>query len=98
MSRLSSIQFTLVKLGLVTTILGGGWVVGGGFCKIKAKSAQPAWDQEKSSSGKKFESPKKSNFFPLELFSSNFFLVHIELEVLQRWLVPNHKEWNNKVA
>ena len=30
-------------------------------------------DQEKSSSGKKFESPKKSNFFPLELFSSNFF-------------------------
>ena len=34
------------------------------------------WDQEKSSSGKKFESLKKSNFFPLELFSSNFFLVH----------------------
>ena len=55
-------------------------------------------DQEKSSSGKKFESPKKSNFFSLKLFSSNFFLVHIELEVLQRWLVPNHKEWNNKVA
>ena len=43
------------------------------------------WDQEKSSSGKKFESPTKSNFFPLELFSSNFFLFHIEGEVLQHW-------------
>ena len=48
-------------------------------------------DQEKSSSGKKFESPKKSNFFPLELFSSNFFLVHIELEVLQRWQTTHFK-------
>ena len=28
------------------------------------------WDQEKSSSGKKFELPKKSNFFPLKLFFS----------------------------
>ena len=34
--------------------------------------------KEKSSSGKKFESPKKSNFFPLKLFSSIFFLVHME--------------------
>ena len=31
------------------------------------------WDQEKSSSGKKFELPKKSNFFPLELFPQIFF-------------------------
>ena len=42
-------------------------------------------DQEKSSSGKKFESPKKSNFFPVELFSSKFFWVHMEPDVLQQW-------------
>ena len=29
--------------------------------------------EEKSLSGKKFESPKKSNFFPLELFPPIFF-------------------------
>ena len=40
--------------------------------------------KEKSSIGKKIESPKKSNFFLLELFSSNFFLVHIEAVVLQK--------------
>ena len=46
----------------------------------------------KSSSGKKFELPKKSNFFPLELLSSNFSLVHIEAVVLPLILnlVPNH--------
>ena len=49
------------------------------------------WDQEKSSSGKKFELPKKSNFFPLELFSSNFFLVHMEAEVLQQWQTTHFK-------
>ena len=38
--------------------------------------------QEKSSSGKKLELPEKSNFFPLKLFSSNFFLVHIKAVVL----------------
>ena len=41
-------------------------------------------DQKKSLSGKKFELPKKSNFFPLELVSPNFFLVHKDLEVLQK--------------
>ena len=34
---------------------------------------------------KKFECPKKSNFFPLKLFSSKFFMVHMEAEVLQQW-------------
>ena len=42
-------------------------------------------------SGKKFELPKKSNFFPLELFSSNFFLVHMEAEVLQQWQTTHFK-------
>ena len=37
-------------------------------------------DQEKSSSGKKFEWPKN-----VELFPSIFFLVHMETVVLQRW-------------
>ena len=32
--------------------------------------------------GEKFESPKKSNFFPLDRFLLNF-LVHVELVVLQ---------------
>ena len=30
--------------------------------------ATTQWDQEKSSRGKKFKSPKNLNFFPLELF------------------------------
>ena len=38
-----------------------------------------------------FELPKKSNFFPLELFSSNFFLVHIEAVVLQKWQTTHFK-------
>ena len=47
-------------------------------------------------SGKKFEQKKvriaeKSNFFPLELFSSNFFLVHMEAEVLQQWQTTHFK-------
>ena len=37
----------------------------------------------KKLNGKKFKSLKKSNFFPLALFSSNFFLVCIEAVVLQ---------------
>ena len=65
-----------------------------------------AWDQEKSSSGKKFESPKKSNFFPVELFSSKNFLVHMEPDVLQSRdgrplilkLIPNNEDWNNEIA
>ena len=48
-------------------------------------------DQEKSSSGKKFESPKKSNFFPVELFSSKFFWVHMEPDVLQQWQTTHFK-------
>ena len=44
-------------------------------------------------SGKKFEVPKKLNFIPLKLFSSNFFLVHRELEVLQRWQTTHFKAY-----
>ena len=47
--------------------------------------------KEKSSSGKKFESPKKSNFFPLKLFSSKIFLVHMEADVLQQWQTTHFK-------
>ena len=45
--------------------------------------------QEKSSSEKKFESPKKLNFFPLKLFPFNIFLVHMDLGVLRIWQ-PTH--------
>ena len=61
-------------------------------------------DQEKSSRGKKFESPKKSNFFPLELFSSNFFgfiwnqMCYRDGRRLILKLIPNNEEWNNKIA
>ena len=55
------------------------------------RSAILQWDQEKSLSRKKFESPKKSNFFPLELFSSNCLLVHMEAEVLQQWQTIHFK-------
>ena len=55
--------------------------------------AQSAREEEKSLSGKKLESPKKSNFFPLELFSSNFFLVHTKLEVLKRWQTTHFKAY-----
>ena len=61
-------------------------------------------DQEKSLSGKKFELPKKSNFFPLELFSSNFFWFiwkqgcYSNGRPLILKLVPNDEEWNDKEA
>ena len=53
--------------------------------------------------GKKFERKKvwitkKSNFFSLELFSSTFFLVHMEAEVLQQWQTTHFKELNDKIA
>ena len=44
--------------------------------------------------GKKFELPKKSNFFPLELFSSKLFLVHMEAEVLQHWQTTHFKAYS----
>ena len=43
------------------------------------------------SNGKKLELPKKSNSFPLELFSSNFFSVHMEAEVPQQWQTNHFK-------
>ena len=47
--------------------------------------------EEKSSRGKKLDFFGNSNFFPLELFSSNFFLVHIEAVVLQNWQTTHFK-------
>ena len=49
------------------------------------------WKKEKSLNGKKFESLKKFNFFPLKLISSKFLLVHMEAEVLQQWQTPHFK-------
>ena len=54
----------------------------------------PEGDQEKSSSGKKFESAEKSNFFPLELFSSKFFWVHMEAIGLQKWQTTHFKAYS----
>ena len=61
--------------------------------------------EEKSSSGKKFESPKNSNLFPLELFSSNFFFgsygARCATEMADQSylkLIPNHEEWYDKIA
>ena len=48
-------------------------------------------DQDISSSGQKFELPKKSNFCPVELLSSIFFSVHIEGEELQQWQATHFK-------
>ena len=59
------------------------------------------WKEENSLSGKKSESTKKSNFYPLEFFLF-FFLVQIKAVVLQNgrqlilMLVPNDKEWSNQ--
>ena len=47
-------------------------------------------DPEKSSSGKKFESPKKSNFF-FSNFFLQFFFVHMEAAVLQQWQTTHFK-------
>ena len=55
---------------------------------------QVCWVEEKSSSRKKFESPKKSSFFSLELFSSKFFLVHMEAVVLQQWQTTHFKAYS----
>jgi hypothetical protein len=44
------------------------------------------WDQEKGSSGKRFESLKSRNFFRSNLFPANFFFqVHTDLLMTQRW-------------
>ena len=51
----------------------------------------PFRDQDISSSGQKFELPKKSNFCPVELLSSNFFSVHMEAEELQKWQATHFK-------
>ena len=60
--------------------------------KIKTKFKDPInRDQDISSSGQKFELPKKSNFCPLELLSSIFFSVHIEGEELQQWQATHFK-------
>ena len=53
------------------------------------------WVEEKSSSGKKVELSKKLNFFPLELFSSKSFLVHMEAKMLQEWQTTCFKAWPN---
>ena len=58
--------------------------------------------EEKSSSGKKFELPKKSNFFPLELFPPNIFWFiwkqrcYSNGRPLILKLVSNYEEWNDK--
>ena len=52
----------------------------------KHRGCSPAeWVERRSLSGKKFESPKKSNLFPLKLCTSKIFWVHMDPEVLQRW-------------
>ena len=49
--------------------------------------------------GKKFERKKVRIAKKVELFSSYFFLVHTQLEVLLILkLIPYHEEWNNKIA
>ena len=50
---------------------------------------------EKSSSGKKFELPKKSNFFPLHFFE--FEGCYIDDRPLILKLIPNDEEWNYKI-
>ena len=67
--------------------------------KIILKMSRIKGDQEKSSSGKKFESAKKSNFFPFELFSWIFFeFIWKQLDYkngrpLILKLIPNDEEW-----
>ena len=60
--------------------------------------------QEKSSRGKKFESPEKSNFFPLELFFPIFFWFIWKQRYYNNGrplilkFVPNDEEWNYRIA
>ena len=64
--------------------------------------------QDISSSGHKFESPKKSNFCPVELLSSNFCKLFFQFILKQGQyktgrpfilkLVLNDGEWANKIA
>ena len=51
--------------------------------KGKMSAESGAVGSGKKCERKKFESPKKLNFFPFELFSSILFLVHMEAEALQ---------------
>ena len=58
---------------------------------LKCNYHRSHWEQEKGSTGKRFESPKKSNLFPVEPFSSKFFYVHIEAVILQKWQTTHFK-------
>ena len=55
-------------------------------------------DQEKSLSGKKFESPEKLNFFFTELFFLYFFFLHMELGVIHMWQATHFKVYSKKIA
>ena len=55
------------------------------FSRLHYKNVSCGMGLGKKFERKKFESPKKLNFFPLRLFSSKMFLVLMEAEVLQQW-------------
>ena len=63
------------------------------YCAIN-KSPGSEWDQEKVQAEKSLNRRKSRTFFLSNFFPPNFFLSHIELEVLQRWQTTNFKAYS----